>query len=147
MIEDSAQEVTSTPKAGQAFTATAFGGSAYDLGAAGVDPAIGEPLQALWQVTQDFNTLTSAVVDFGHADDAAGTNFISLATTGSVVLANLTAAIATMKRLGNPIPPQAITKRFLCAKLTVTGANPTLGKLRVLFQKGRQTIPANPGAL
>lgn len=146
MLEDSAHELTSNVGTGQAITATAFGGNAYDLGAAGVDPAVGEPIQPLWQVTQDFNTLTSLQVDFGHADDAAGTGFVALSTTGAVVLANLTAAIATAKRLP-AIGPGAITKRFLIYKFTVVGTNPTLGKVRGMFQIGRYSTPVNQGAL
>ncbi len=146
MLEDSAQELTSNVGAGQAFTATGFSGNAYDLGSAGVDPAIGGLIQPLWQVMQNFDNLTSAVVDFGHADDAAGSGFVSLSSSGSVTLANLTTANSPMKRLP-AVGPGLITKRYLLYKFTITGTAPSVGKIRGVFQKGGHTVPVNPGAL
>lgn len=148
MMEDADLELTGSPGVGQAFTATAFGSRGYDLGVAGgADVAVGESLQPVWQVTENYNNLTSAVVEMGCADDAAGTNFVSLATSGTVVLANLTTANSPLKRLGGIIAPQSITKRFLVARVTVTGTTPTTGKVRVLLHKGDQALPVNPGAL
>lgn len=153
MIEDYEQELTSNPGTGQAFTATGFGGLPMALGAAAgaipIDIAAGEPLQAMYQVTQNFNTLTSAVIDVVAADDAAGTNPVVLATTPSIVLANLTTANSPAKRLGSPIPAGLITtaKKFILGRFTVTGTDPTLGKLRIWLQKGVDVLPVNKGAL
>lgn len=146
MLEDAAQELTANPGAGQAFTATGFGSNGYDLGVAGVDPAVGEPIQPCWQVMQNFDNLTSVQWDFGHADDAAGTGFVALSSTGAVVLANLTTANSPMKRMP-PVAPGAITKRFLVFKATLVGTTPTVGKIRGLFQIGRYSTPVNQGAL
>jgi hypothetical protein len=146
MIEDADLELTGSPGVGQAITATDCGSRAYDLGAAGVDPAVGEPLQPTFQVTENFNTLTSGVVEVGHADDAAGTNFVALSSSGTITLANLTTANSPMKRLP-AIAPGLITKKFLAARFVVTGTNPTLGKIRVLVHKGAHATPVNPGAL
>ena len=146
MLEDADLELTGSPGVGQAITATAFGSRGYDLGAAGVDPGVGEPIQPVFQVTENFTLLTSGVVDVGHADDAAGTNFVALSSSGSIVLANLTTANSPMKRLP-AIAPGLITKKFLVAKFTVTGTNPGAGKIRVLIHKDRHATPVNPGAL
>ena len=147
MIEDYEQELTSNPGDGQAFVATGFGGRPFDLGVAGVDPAVGEQLQFMWQVTQNFNNLTSATVDVVAADDAAGTNPVVVATSGAVVLANLTTVNSPVRRLGSVVNPTAIAKRWLLARVTVTGTAPTLGKVRVWIQKGAYVLPINKAAL
>ena len=153
MVEDYEQELTSNPGAGQAFTATAFGGLPYALGTASgaipIDIAAGEPLQAMMQCTQNFDALTSAVFDVLACDDAAGTNPVTLATSGAITLANLTTANTPTKRLGGIIPAGLITtaKKFILAKYTLTGTQPTVGKMRIWLQKSVDVLPVNKGAL
>jgi hypothetical protein len=145
MLEDAGIELTSHAGAGQTVTADAYGGNPCSLGVAGVDPAVGEPLQAFYQVMQDFATLTSLTINVIHDDDGAGTNKATLLTTGAVLQASLVTT-GGVHRIG-AIAPGAITKKYLAVFLDVGGSSATAGKVRVWLQKGSDVIPVNPGAL
>lgn len=144
MMEDALLELTSNPGTGQAVTVDAYGGSPYNLGVAGVDPAVGEPLDLFYQVTEDFATAVSLAINVIHDDDGVGTNKATLLTTGAVVLANLTVA-AGAKRIGR-IGPQQITKKYLGVFLDIS-TTATAGKVRVWAQKGLASSPVNAGAM
>lgn len=144
MMEDALLELTSNPGLGQAVTVDAYGGLPLDLGVAGVDPAIGEPLIAMYQVTEDFATTVSLKIDIMNDTNGAGGSEVSLATSGTVLLAALTVA-AGAKRIG-VITPGTVTKRYLSAKLDIS-TTATAGKVRVWLQKGAHAVPVNAGAM
>ncbi len=158
MIEDLEQELTANPGngstsggQGQAFTATGYGSRPYDLGpiVAGAIPndlAIGQPLQFLYKFTENYNNMTSLVIDVLNDTDGAGGSAVVLATSGTILLANATIA-AGVKRLGAYALPQVINKRYITARVTITGTAPTLGKIAVWFQKGTDVVPVNAGAM
>lgn len=153
MIEDYDLELTANPGSGadttkgQAVTTTgvSYGTKPYEIGP-GNDPAIGEPLQAICQFQQNFNNMTSMVIDLINDDDGLGTNAVVVATSGTILLANATVARGAF-RLGGIVAPQQITRRYLTARVTVTGPAPTTGRYRVVLQNGAFVIPANAGAL
>lgn len=159
VIEDIEQELTANPGygnasgvRGQAFTAgTSYGSRPYDLGplfsgAIPNDPAVGNPLQFLYVFTENYNNMTSLVINILNDTDGAGTSPTTIATSGTISLA---AAVTSqpVKRLGSPVSPQVITKRYLTAQVVITGTTPTTGKIAVWFQNGTDVIPVNAGAM
>jgi hypothetical protein len=136
MLMDYEQELTTAD--GQAITATAYGTKPYDQKGA-ADAAVGEPLHVLMQVLgANFNSLTSLLVEVYGDDDGAGTNEVSLVSK-SFTLAQLTTALG-VRRVG--IVPPGTRKKFLRAKFTVTGTNPSTGKIAVWLAKGADAVQA-----
>lgn len=121
----------------QAITATAISTNviqwetvrAAPYESAGITRNLGDgtEIPMLLQIVEAFNTLTSLTITFETADDAAlSSGAVVLATTGAVPLASLTlGARPPMTR----IVPFGAMKAFCGFRYTVTGANPTLGKV------------------
>jgi hypothetical protein len=143
MIEDAALELTSTPGLGESFTDDDYGGQPYDLGTAGVDPAIGEPLVAMYQVMEDGASFTDLTISVVNDTNGAGGSEVELVTTGAVAAASLTEAIGA--QVIGVIKPAAIALQYLSAKLAFSDAGTI--KVRVWLQKGRHAIPVNAGAI
>lgn len=114
-------------KTGQAITATASSNRPKDALVAR-DWGAGEPIPLYMRVTEAFNTLTSLTTDIEGWDDTARTNPVTYIAGTAIVLASLT--LNKLLLLGF-IPPGLTVKRVLGARFTVTGSNPTLGRLRV----------------
>ena len=142
MIQDLEQELTTV--GGQALTGTAYGTKPYDLKSAH-DPAVAEPLVALFKVSDaDLDLLTSLNVEVYADDDGAGGNEVSVLAR-SFVLADLTVAKG-VRRIGTIRPGQmAATNKQLRGKFTVTGTNPSQGKVHLWLVKESDAIPFNEG--
>ena len=121
----------------QAITATAISTNvisweavrAAPYEAAGITRNLGDgtDIPMLLQITEAFNTLTSLTITFESADNAAlSTNAIVMATTGAIPLASL---ILGYRPLMSRIIPHGQMKDFCGFRYTVTGTNPTLGKV------------------
>ncbi len=122
----------------QAITATAASTNVIDLGPikAGLVRDIGKGTQIplLIQVVQTFNTLTSLTIAL-QVDDAD--TFGSPKTVWSAVV-----ALADLKA-GKVIVPEYVTRgtdeRFMRLYYTVTGTDPTLGKISAGVTMGNQS--------
>lgn len=126
----------------QAITATALSTNQIDLKEKGTpvggvsaligDPALGNPVEIVIQVTQAFNNLSSLKV----AVETGATS--SLGT----VVADTTVPLAKLKA-GNRVPirflPEGITGRYVGLRYTVTGTAPTAGKVIAGVTLGNQT--------
>lgn len=121
----------------QAITATAISQNviqwesvkAAPYEAAGIPRNLGDgtDIPMLLQITEAFNTLTSLTITFESADNAAlSTNAIVMATTGAIPLASL---VLGYRPLMSRIVPHGLMKDFCGFRYTVTGTNPTLGKV------------------
>lgn len=106
----------------QAITATAASTNVVDLGVSR-DIGKGVPIPLLIQVTESFNNLVDLTATIQTSDDEAFTSPQTLATSGAIPLASLTA--------GYQFPVQYMpinTKRYLRVNYTVSGATaPTSG--------------------
>jgi len=128
----------------QAITATAISTNVIDLGLADTpygaaaalkqDIGKGNKIPLLVQVTEAFNTLTSLTITV-EASAAAGLTSPDVLYTETITLANLTVG----KMINLDIVPNGITKRYLGVRYTVTGSNPTLGKVTAGIVAGVQT--------
>lgn len=137
----SAQQIFSDD---QAITATAISTNVIDLGAAdtpyGAQAALyqdigkGNKIPLLVQVTEAFNTLTSLTITV-EASAAAGLTSPDVLFTQVIPLASLTVG----KQINIDVVPNGITKRYLGVRYTVTGTNPTLGKVTAGIVAGVQT--------
>ena len=128
----------------QAITATAASTNYIDLGAAGTpygaaaalerDVGKGNPIPFLVQVTENFNTLTSLNIAL-QVDD--NTSFSSATTVidKDIVLADLVAG----KQIPLDFLPKDVNERYARLNYTVTGTNPTLGKITAGISMGNQT--------
>lgn len=118
----------------QAITATAVSTNIIDLGAAGTpygaaaalngDVGAGARIPLFFVVTEAFNTLTSLAValEMSASSDLSSSTVLS---TQSIALASLVVG----KRLNLTVLPQNITQRYLGMRYTVTGSNPSTGKI------------------
>lgn len=136
----------------QAITASARSTNVIDLRPTGTpygntqalkrDIGKGDPIPLLVQVTESFNTLTSLTFTIQTSDDPAfGSGNVDHAAF-TVVLATLTAGY----KLPYNLIPDALMgpgnqgmKRYLSINYTVTGTNPTLGKITAGVVAGVQT--------
>lgn len=117
----------------QAITATAASADTIDLGPLGGTPTanlirnigVGEEIYLVIRVGQAFNTLTSLTVDVQTDDNTGFSSAATVATTGAIPLASLTAN--TIVRV-MALPP-ANYERYVRLNYTVTGTNPTTGTI------------------
>lgn len=128
----------------QAIVATAASTNTIDLGATGIpvggsaalarDIGAGNPLPIRIQIVEAFNTLTSLTIALQVDDNSA---FSSPKTVESVVvpLADLTLG-AVVKALY--YVPRGTDERYARLNYTVTGTNPTLGKVTAGFVAAHQ---------
>jgi len=126
----------------QAITATAISTNVVDLGAADTpyggkaalkqDVGKGTPVPILIQVTEAFNTLTSLTITL---ETGATTSLGTVLNSEVVTLANLTVGKQTFMQF----LPTGVTSRYLGVRYTVTGTNPTLGKVTAGISAGNQT--------
>lgn len=122
----------------QAITATAVSTNVIDLSprATGIvrDIGKGNPIPLLIQVVETFNTLTSLAIALQVDEDSAFGSPKTVWST-SVVLADLIA--------GKVIVPEYITRgtdeRYMRLQYSVTGTNPTLGKITAGVTMGNQS--------
>jgi hypothetical protein len=130
----------------QAITASAASTNYMDLGATGTpanapaavvrDLGGGQNVTMLVQVTEDFATLTSLTVDVEVDDNTSFSSAKTVATTGAVAVANLTAG----KILSVSVPlPVGTDERYLRLNYTVAGVNATAGKITAGVAAGVQT--------
>lgn len=122
----------------QAITATAASTNVIDLGPikAGIvrDIGKGKPIPLLIQVVEAFNTLTSLTIAL-QVDDAD--TFGSAKTVWSAVV-----ALADLKAGKVVVPeyiPRGTDERYMRLNYTVTGTNPTLGKITAGVTMGNQS--------
>jgi len=128
----------------QAITATAASTNCIDLGAPGSiygatgvmarDFGKGCTVPLLVQVTETFNTLTSLKIDL-ELDSTTTFTPDKTITLGTYALASLVAGF----RIPWPILPEGITLQFMQLKYTVTGTDPTTGKITAGLVAGIQT--------
>lgn len=128
----------------QAITATAISTNVIDLGLADTpyggaaalkqDIGKGNKIPLLVQVTEAFNTLTSLTITV-EASAAAGLTSPDVLYTEVITLANLTVG----KTIAIDVVPNNATKRYMGIRYTVTGTNPTLGKVTAGIVAGVQT--------
>lgn len=126
----------------QAITATAISINVIDLGVADTpyggkaalkqDVGKGAPVPILIQVTEAFNTLTSLTITL---ETGATTSLGTVLNSEVVTLANLIVGKQTFMQF----LPNGTTGRYLGVRYTVTGTNPTLGKVTAGISGGNQT--------
>lgn len=123
---DELQKNQSSTVKGELVTATAFLSAPKD-GVAARDWGAGSQKKAYAKITgvAAFNPVTSATFDVGVADDANGTNFVVLASSGAILTANLTAG--AFIQIG--ILKSGTSKRYLIGKVTVAGGNASTGAI------------------
>lgn len=128
----------------QAVTVTAFSSNSYDTG--NVSPArnLGRTspgIRAIFNVDEAATAAGAATVTFeiGHADDAAGTGFVALATSAAIGKAALTLGAVPFDV---PIPDNA--KRFIMGRYTVGTGPLTAGKFSLALVNGTPHQRAYP---
>lgn len=128
----------------QAITATAASTDIVDLMATGTayghasalvrDIGLGQGIPLSIQVVEDFNTLTSLTVTV-QVDDNSGFSSAKDVMSTTVALANLKA--------GRTFPitavPPGTNERYMRLNYTVTGSNPSTGKITAGVVAGVQT--------
>ncbi len=128
----------------QVITATAISTNVIDLGVAGTpygaaaalnqDIGKGAMVPVLVQVTEAFNTLTSLTITI-EVSAAAGLTTPQVLATETILLADLVVG----KQMFNQVIPNGADLRYLGVRYTVTGTNPTLGKITAGISMGNQT--------
>jgi len=126
----------------QAITATADSENVKDLGVPGTpygavaplnqDIGKGTKIPVLFQVTEDFATLTSLTISLATGATTALGTVISSQT---IPVADLVAG----KQVSLDFLPNDISERYLGAHYTVTGSNATAGKISAGITMGNQT--------
>lgn len=130
----------------QAITATAASTDVIDLLAAGIvygdvaalphDRMRIKRIPLLFTVTEAFNTLTSLAVAI-QTDDNSGFSSATTVFTHSFTLAQLVVGA----RLPIPVLPDGIREQYMRMNYTVTGTNPTLGKVFAALVPSIQNNP------
>jgi hypothetical protein len=131
----------------QAITATAASTNIIDTGAPGTvykaaaalrrDMGKGNQIPLTLRVVQSFNNLTSLIVTYEVADDAAfTTNKTTVFTSPTYALADL--ATGARHLLPDYVPVGA-DRRYHRLLYTVAGTAPTLGQITAGFSMGNQT--------
>lgn len=128
----------------QAITATAVSTNVIDLGAPQTpyggqapfhqDIGKGAGIPILAQVTEAFNTLTSLTVTIEVSANAD--------MSSSKVLASQTLTLAQLtvgRQLNVQVLPNGADERYLAMRYTVTGTDPTTGKVTAGISMGNQT--------
>lgn len=130
---------TSPTLTGQAVTATAVSTDKIDLTVAR-DIGEGESLKLRALITASFNTLTSLTIEAIVADDAAlSTNVTVVGSTGAIPLAQLLIGERFNIELNPRLAGTArLGRRYLGARYTVIGTNPTLGAVFAEFGTATQ---------
>ena len=134
----------------QAITATAVSTNVIDLGATGTPKlrnatplqrniSKGTPIPILVQVTEAFNTLTSLAIAI-QTDDNEAFSSPTTVYSESIVLANLTLGA----RVAIDWLPKNIKERYVRLNYTVTGTNPTLGKVMAGITMGNSKSLQEP---
>ena len=128
----------------QAITATAASTDIVDLmttGAAyGHDAALvrdlgtGQGIPLLIQAVEDFNTLTSLTVTV-QVDDNSGFSSAKDVMSTTIALANLKAG----RTFAITVIPPGANERYMRINYTVTGSNPSAGKITAGVVAGVQT--------
>lgn len=124
--------------------ATVYGSRPYDLKAAGVNVALGEPLTFLGQVlTADVDTATSIAFTLVTDTDGAGGTAVALHEPVVKAIADLQVAdgvfyIATL-------PPGTAVKRYLTARMVSVGDPGGTGTIKLWIVKGSDALPYNAG--
>ena len=122
--------------ADQAIVATAESTNKIDLVVAR-NIAPGMPVPLLIKITEAFNTLTSLKIDV-REDDNVGMASPTILASQTVLLAGLTLGA----EIAIPFMPNN-SEGFLDLNYTVTGTDPTTGKINAGFIVDRQTNRAN----
>lgn len=131
----------------QAITATAASTNVWDTGATGTtyggaaafrrDMGKGTPIPLALRVVQSFNNLTSLIITYEVADDAAfTTNKTTVFTSPTYALADL--ATGARHLLPDQVPVTA-DRRYHRLLYTVAGTAPTLGQITAGVVAGNQT--------
>lgn len=118
----------------QAITATAISTNViefpdngivrYEAAAIARNLGPGNELPLVIQITETFNTLTSLTITL-ESSAAAGLTSPTVHWTQTIALASLTAGTKAAIR----ILPDGVLGKYLGLRYTVTGTNPTLGKI------------------
>lgn len=145
------QELYLTPTAGQLFDPTnglsEYGSTPIDLMAAAINVAKGDPIQVYGIVkTADVNNITSYAINVMLDDDGVGGNEVSMLKGGAVTKALAALQVADgVFHLGSLDPTITIgaANRYLSAKVTQTGSDPTAGLLAIFLKKGTHDAPQN----
>jgi hypothetical protein len=129
----------------QAITATAVSTNYMNLGTPATTPGAPAPLvrdmggankiEVLVQVTEAFATLTSLTVTVEVDDNSAFSSAKTVASTGAVAVADLTAG----KVLPITILPPGTDEQYIRLNYTVTGSSATAGKITSGVVAGIQT--------
>lgn len=107
------------------------------------DPGMGEKVEVLAQVVEEFDSAGDAVtlvVDLVMADnEALSTNLVVLHSTPA--LAQSVLKPGYQFRIGGTLPP-GVSKRFLGLRYTTAVADATAGKITAGLVRDRQTNPS-----
>ncbi|WP_020591233.1 Bbp16 family capsid cement protein [Kiloniella laminariae] len=128
----------------QAVTATAASTNILDLGTTGTvvgasaaltsDPGNGTAVPINVQVTQNFNNLTNLKIAI-EVDDNTGFSSAREILAQTIPLAELKAG----KQTSFHILPKGLNERYMRLRYTVTGTNPSSGKISAAIVAGVQS--------
>ena len=150
MIND--RECMLTAEAGDLCDATTtYGSKFFDMGAAGVDAAIGEPLECFIKVNEVTTTIgTSIRITLVADTDGAGTGLANLLDTGVVLTAAATTYLTVARgtqSLGIVRPNMiSTTHRYLSLRVVIVGDGAYL--IEAWLAKANEgRAPANKGGV
>jgi len=132
------------PSVAQAITATAASSDYIDLTQAR-DFAKGEPIAPVVHIDEAFNTLTSLAIAVQVDDNTSFSSATTIATK-SINLAQLTLNAWVIFEALAPGLLGATGEKYLRFYYTVTGSNPTLGKVTAGLSR-LSDIPMNAGVV
>jgi hypothetical protein len=143
------RECMLTAEAGDSFTTgTTYGAKFFDMGAAGVDAARGEPLEAFIQVITVTETVTTSIAIALIADtDGAGGSAAELLDTGVVLTAAATTYLTVARGVQSLgiVRPNMITAtlRYLSLRVIASGG---VYVIRAWITKATNSQPQNVAA-